>query len=170
MRKLNPSISPPRCAGILLFGRNPQRFVASAEIICVRYATPSMSDEFVRQDIKGTLAEQIHMAEAFLVSNMRETACASPAWPGRSRVSIPWRWCVKPSSMPVAHRDYSIRGEGIRLLMFSDRLELYSPGHLPGHVTLENLKDESATAATRPSSPCSAMWATSSGWATASTA
>ncbi|MEZ4560101.1 MAG: ATP-binding protein [Caldilineaceae bacterium] len=42
----------------------------------------------------------------------------------------------------VAHRDYSIRGEGIRLLMFSDRLELYSPGRLPGHVTLENLKDE----------------------------
>jgi ATP-dependent DNA helicase RecG len=42
----------------------------------------------------------------------------------------------------IAHRDYSIRGEGIRLLMFSDRLEVYSPGRLPGHVTLENLKDE----------------------------
>ena len=42
----------------------------------------------------------------------------------------------------IAHRDYSIRGEGIRLLMFSDRLEVYSPGRLPGHVTLANLKDE----------------------------
>jgi ATP-dependent DNA helicase RecG len=42
----------------------------------------------------------------------------------------------------VAHRDYSIRGEGIRLLMFSNRLTLYSPGRLPGHVTIENLKDE----------------------------
>ena len=42
----------------------------------------------------------------------------------------------------IAHRDYSIRGEGIRLLMFSDRLEVYSPGRLPGHVTLDNLKDE----------------------------
>ncbi|MBK8048661.1 MAG: hypothetical protein IPK16_16980 [Anaerolineales bacterium] len=42
----------------------------------------------------------------------------------------------------IAHRDYSIRGEGVRLLMFSDRLEVYSPGRLPGHVTLENLKDE----------------------------
>ena len=28
------------------------------------------------------------------------------------------------------------------MLMFSDRLEVYSPGRLPGHVTLENLKDE----------------------------
>ena len=34
----------------------------------------------------------------------------------------------------IAHRDYSIRGEGIRLLMFSDRLEVYSPGRLPGPV------------------------------------
>jgi ATP-dependent DNA helicase RecG len=35
-----------------------------------------------------------------------------------------------------------VRGEGIRLLMFQDRLEVYSPGRLPGHVTLDNLKDE----------------------------
>jgi ATP-dependent DNA helicase RecG len=42
----------------------------------------------------------------------------------------------------VCHRDYSIRGEGIRLFMYSNRLEVYSPGRLPGHVTLHNLKDE----------------------------
>jgi predicted HTH transcriptional regulator len=43
----------------------------------------------------------------------------------------------------VAHRDYSLRGDSIRLLMFSDRMEVYSPGRLPGHVTLDNLlKDE----------------------------
>ena len=42
----------------------------------------------------------------------------------------------------VAHRDYSIRGEGIRVLMFSDHLEVYSPGRLPGHVTLDNMVTE----------------------------
>ncbi len=42
----------------------------------------------------------------------------------------------------IAHRDYSIRGEGIRLLMFADRFEVYSPGRLPGHVTIDNMKDE----------------------------
>jgi ATP-dependent DNA helicase RecG len=42
----------------------------------------------------------------------------------------------------VAHRDYAIRGDEIRLLMFSDRIEVYSPGRLPGHVTLDNLVDE----------------------------
>jgi ATP-dependent DNA helicase RecG len=42
----------------------------------------------------------------------------------------------------IAHRDYSVRGEGIRVLMFSDRLEVYSPGRLPGHVTVENIREE----------------------------
>jgi len=42
----------------------------------------------------------------------------------------------------VAHRDYSVRGEGIRLALFSDRLECYSPGRLPGHVTVQNIVEE----------------------------
>jgi ATP-dependent DNA helicase RecG len=42
----------------------------------------------------------------------------------------------------VAHRDYSIRGDDARVLMFSDRMEIYSPGRLPGHVTLDNLLTE----------------------------
>jgi ATP-dependent DNA helicase RecG len=42
----------------------------------------------------------------------------------------------------VAHRDYQIRGDEIRVLLFSDRMEVYSPGRLPGHVTIQNLVDE----------------------------
>ena len=42
----------------------------------------------------------------------------------------------------VAHRDYSIRGEGIRVTMFADRIEFYSPGRLPGQVTVQNIVDE----------------------------
>ncbi|MBK8048660.1 MAG: putative DNA binding domain-containing protein [Anaerolineales bacterium] len=49
----------PTIAGVLLFGRDPQRFVRSAEIICVRYAGVVMGDEFVRQDLGGPLADQI---------------------------------------------------------------------------------------------------------------
>ena len=45
-----PTETPlPTVAGLLLFGINPQRFLRSAEIICVRYAGAAMSDEFVRQ-------------------------------------------------------------------------------------------------------------------------
>ncbi len=39
----------------------------------------------------------------------------------------------------VAHRDYSIEGSKIRLRLFADRLELYTPGGLPNTMTVESL-------------------------------
>ncbi len=131
----------PTVAGLLLFGRDPQRFLRSAEIICVRYAGEAMGDEFVRQDIGGTLADQVRQAEAFVTSNMRRGMRISGlAREESSEYPLP---VVREAIVnAIAHRDYSIRGEGTRVLMFSDRLEVYSPGRLPGHVTLANLKDE----------------------------
>lgn len=131
----------PTVAGILLFGRAPQAFLRSAEIVCVRYPGPEMGDEFVRQEISGTVGDQIRQAEAFVVGNMRRDMRIA----GIVREEVneyPVAVVREAIVNAVAHRDYSIRGEGIRLLMFSDRLEVYSPGRLPGHVTLENLLDE----------------------------
>ena len=131
----------PTAAGMLLFGRHPQQFLRSAEIICVRYKNEIMADEFVRQDISGCLADQIRQAEAFVVGNMRRGMKIS----GLAReetAEYPLGVVREAIVNAVAHRDYSIRGEGIRVFMFSDRLEVYSPGRLPGHVTLDNLKDE----------------------------
>jgi predicted HTH transcriptional regulator len=39
----------------------------------------------------------------------------------------------------VAHRDYSIHGAKIRLRLFANRLELYSPGAIPNTMTVESL-------------------------------
>ena len=39
----------------------------------------------------------------------------------------------------VAHRDYAIAGAKIRLFLFADRLELYSPGKLPNTITLDDM-------------------------------
>jgi len=39
----------------------------------------------------------------------------------------------------VPHRDYSIHGAKVRLRLFADRLELYSPGGLPNTLELESL-------------------------------
>ena len=39
----------------------------------------------------------------------------------------------------VAHRDYAVHGSKIRLFLFADRLELYSPGPLPNSVTVDSL-------------------------------
>ena len=39
----------------------------------------------------------------------------------------------------VAHRDYSIYGSKVRLHMFSDRMEIFSPGSIPNSMTIESL-------------------------------
>ncbi|MCL5055556.1 MAG: ATP-dependent DNA helicase RecG, partial [Firmicutes bacterium] len=39
------------------------------------------------------------------------------------------------------HRDYSIVGADIALVIFSDRLEIQSPGRLPNTVTVEGMKN-----------------------------
>lgn len=131
----------PTYAGVLLFGRDPQRFLRAAEIIAVRYRTSTMSDVFEREDLGGTLVDQIRRAEAFVGQHMRRVARIS----GLTRTEQPeYPLSVVREAIvnAVAHRDYAVRGEGIRLLMFTDRLEIYSPGRLPGHITLDNLLTE----------------------------
>ncbi len=42
----------------------------------------------------------------------------------------------------VAHRDYRLGGRRIEVRMFSDRMEVTSPGGLPGFITVDNIVDE----------------------------
>jgi ATP-dependent DNA helicase RecG len=131
----------PTHAGLLLFGRDPQRWVRSGEILAARYAGLTMDDRFVKEQVRGTLPEQIRRAESFVHGNMRR----SVRLVGLERVEeteYPTEAVREAIVNAVAHRDYQIRGDEIRLLLFSDRVEFYSPGHLPGHVTVENLVNE----------------------------
>ncbi len=42
----------------------------------------------------------------------------------------------------VAHRDYRLTGRSIEIRMYTDRLEITSPGGLPAHITLDNIVEE----------------------------
>jgi ATP-dependent DNA helicase RecG len=42
----------------------------------------------------------------------------------------------------ISHRDYRIMGRRIEVRMYADRLEIISPGGLPGYMTLNNLVEE----------------------------
>lgn len=131
----------PTISGYLLFGHEPQRALPSAEILLARYAGKQMSDEFLREVVRGPLAEQVRRAEAFVVANMRKGARLDTLQRAdRSEYPIP---AVREAIVnAVAHRDYAIRGDEIRVLMFTDRIEVYSPGRLPGHVTIDNIVEE----------------------------
>jgi ATP-dependent DNA helicase RecG len=131
----------PTYAGLLLFGREPQRWVRSSEILVVRYGSTTMNDSFIKEEIRGTLPEQLRRAEAFVASNMRR-GVRLEGLARHEETEYPAEAVREAIVNAVAHRDYRVQGDEIRVLMFSDRIEFYSPGRLPGHVTVENLVEE----------------------------
>lgn len=131
----------PTYAGLLLFGREPTRFLPSAELIVVRYTGLQMSDTFVREDIRGPLPDQIRRAEAFVVSNL-ERSFNLDGLARSERLALPQDAVRELIVNAVAHRAYEVSGDSIRLFIFADRLECYSPGRLPGHVTVDNILTE----------------------------
>jgi ATP-dependent DNA helicase RecG len=132
----------PTHAGILLFGKDPQRFVRGAEITAVRFAGDAMSDTFHRQDISGTLPDQIKRAEMFLADYLRKGVQLGATMARAEAYEYPMEAARELVVNAVAHRDYQINGDGIRLFIFSNRMEVTSPGRLPGPVTIDNIKDE----------------------------
>jgi ATP-dependent DNA helicase RecG len=107
----------------------------------VQYRGTELADEFERDDIQDTLPDAIRRAERWLLEHMRRgsrmVGLVREDW-----VQFPPPVVREALVNAVAHRDYSMRGEGIRIALFADRLECYSPGRLPGHVTLDNLVQE----------------------------
>lgn len=131
----------PTISGYLLFAKEPQRAFPSAEISIARYAGREMSDEFLRETILGSLPEQVRRAESFVIANMRKGARID-GLEREDRAEYPAPVLREAIVNAVAHRDYAIRGDEIRVLMFGDRIEVYSPGKLPGHVTVDNIAEE----------------------------
>ncbi len=132
----------PTNAGLLLFGRDPQQFFPHAEITVARYTGIQMTDAFLRADIRGTLPEQARQAEAFIRENIAHTVEMNDQMQRSETYLYPLSAVREVIINALAHRDYSISGDNIRLLLFSDRLECYSPGRLPGHITVQNIMQE----------------------------
>ena len=131
----------PTNSGYLLFGKEPQRAFPSSEILLARYSGKQMTDEFLREIARGSLPEQIRRAEAWITANMRKGSRID-AFQREDRAEYPMPAVREAIVNAVAHRDYAIRGDEIRVMMFSDRIEIYSPGRLPGHVTVDNIVEE----------------------------
>jgi ATP-dependent DNA helicase RecG len=131
----------PTYAGLLLFGKQPQRWVRGAEVIAARFNGLDMDDVFTRQTISHTLPEQIRRAELFINENASQRSRVG-SWQRSDESPYPAGVLREAVVNAIAHRDYRLTGNQVRILMFSDRVEVRSPGTLPGHITLKNLLHE----------------------------
>jgi ATP-dependent DNA helicase RecG len=128
----------PTYAALLLFGKDPQRWLPNGSVLAARFPGIAFSDEFIKQEIRGTLPEQIRQTQVFVRDNLRSVA-RLVGLTRQETSEYPLEAVRELLVNAVAHRDYNLGGDCIHLHIFADRLELHSPGVLTGPVTLENL-------------------------------
>ncbi|NLG72517.1 MAG: transcriptional regulator [Chloroflexi bacterium] len=128
----------PTYAAILLFGRYPQQWLPSATILAARFSGQTFADQFVKEEIGGTLPEQLRRAEAFVRENLRRVV-RMVGLTHEETTEVPVEAVRELLVNAVAHRDYNLQGDSVHLNLFAGRIEVHSPGGLPGPVNLQNL-------------------------------
>jgi len=144
----------PTAGAILLFGRNPNRRLPQAGITAVAY--PGTEKDYAARErtiLRGPIVSLFSTNGEILENGLVGQAMdfvrrntAVEAWiDNDGRRQDHWkdypleavRECVVNA---IAHRDYTIAVTDIELSLYSDRMEIISPGRLPNTVTIEKMK------------------------------
>ncbi len=135
----------PTVAGILLFNNEPQAVLPKRSGIKIyRYKTtdsdgtrdtlagdPISIEGHVYKLIKDAVEKTTSLIESVNVSTGQ----------GLQRLKYPQRALHEIITNAVLHRDYAI-ADDIHIRIFDNRVEVHSPGTLPGHITPENIRQE----------------------------
>lgn len=140
----------PTVAGVLFGTEDPTRWMPNAYVQAVTYkgssVVPDSGSELYQldaKDITGPLHAQVGEACKFVYRNMTMAARKSA---GREDVPQYDMGAILEALVnAIVHRDYSIHGSKIRLRLFADRLELYSPGGLPNSLDIESISERQST-------------------------
>ena len=134
-------VDRPTVAGLLTFGREPTDFLPSASIEAACYGGERLtSDDLVHAErLAGPVSDQIDAGIAFVAQFMQPPPANARSSDGGADARYDLDVVDEAIVNAVAHRDYAISGSKIRLFLFADRLELYSPGKLPNTITLDEM-------------------------------
>ncbi len=133
----------PRVAGILLFAVNPSASLPRKSAVkIVRYETKEDEPErdYLKEtfSIEGPLYHLIHAT----VDKVTEIMSEIKIWTseGLKNMSYPHEALWEIITNALIHRDYSI-SDDVQIYIYDNRIEVISPGKLPGYVTINNILD-----------------------------
>jgi len=142
---------PPTVAGVLLFGKHPNRFLPQAGIDAVAY-TGKEKDYATKEQaaIRGPMIALFGdqgLVENGLVEQavefVRRNTTVSASLVGGARREDKWLYpeeAVREAIVnALVHRDYLLSGTTIELSIYEDRLEIISPGRLPNGITPQRM-------------------------------
>lgn len=129
----------PTLSGILFFAYNPQRFISESRIVCaVINGTDIGEITLETKNLTGKISDIIHNIESFFKIALRKIHHIKDFQPEYD-FEIPLTALREAVINAIAHRDYTINAP-IRVLIFTDRVEIRSPGKLPNTVTIDSIK------------------------------
>jgi ATP-dependent DNA helicase RecG len=137
----------PTVAGVLLFAGNPQAFLPQCGLTFVKFVGTLPRGEAGqpgygrREEIGGPLARIIQRTWEVVGEEMRIGAVVT-GLEREERTEYPVSAVREALVNAVAHRDYRLGGRRIEVRMFTDRMEITSPGGLPGFITVDNIVEE----------------------------
>ena len=133
----------PTYAGVLLFYANPSAALPRrCAVKITRYETredsPGREHLAEQRSIEGNLYPLIHST----VEEISKIMSSVSIWTadGMKKASYPPETIWEIVTNAIIHRDYSI-SDDIQILIFDNRIEILSPGKLPGYVTVDNILD-----------------------------
>lgn len=130
-------------AAAILFARDPRQFVPGAAVQLVRRTGigPVAGSTSDRHECWGPLQVTFDCCIEFIDKHTRTYETVS----GLFREPIPEypRAVVREALLnALAHRDYGRVGTTVDVTVWDDRIEIRSPGPLPGHITVDNMRLE----------------------------
>ncbi|MCI5149104.1 MAG: ATP-dependent DNA helicase RecG [Candidatus Electrothrix sp. MAN1_4] len=128
-------------AGALLFGKNTALKLPAFIVKCVTYPGIDIDVEEYRdsQDVSGILKNVFDDVLGFILRNVQRKQ-NDQGINSLGELEIPKIVFEELLANALIHRDYFISAP-IRVFIFSDRIEIISPGHLPNNLTIEHMKN-----------------------------
>ena len=136
-------------SGVLLFGRNPDRFLPQAGIDATAFS--GVNKDYAareRNALRGPMtpllngageiveAELVEQALAFVMRNISIIGRLEAGGARREEIPAYPREAVREALVnALIHRDYLLSSTDIELSIYEDRMEIISPGRLPNGIT-----------------------------------
>jgi ATP-dependent DNA helicase RecG len=125
-------------AAVLLFGKEPQRFLRQSEVRMARFKGIQPLHFLDMKVIEGRLIDQLEAVMEFIQRHI-SMAAEIEGLEREERWEYPLAALREAVTNAICHRDYRDAGN-VQVRIFDDRLEVWSPGLLPPEVSIESLR------------------------------
>ena len=138
----------PTLTGVMCFYKYPQAIFPQLCITAVVVPGTQMGqtgidgERFIdNKRIEGTISQMLDEAMYFVKRNMREKTIIDKNGKRNDKPQYPVKAVREAVLNALMHRDYSIHTEGtpVRIIMYSDRMEIINEGGLYGKLTIDSL-------------------------------